>query len=612
MQREDIIETHLTVNKPCSIPDYDQYCLNELRRIYEGKCFRGKFVLTVERLIDRSSVVINAAPIGTATISVKFEAKTITYPPGTILTNCVVTKIDQTRRIMLLKDNVGIFINRDKRLLSLKQGHIINVKVGDSRYPINTNRVAVKAVPYIFPDADNKIYQIDMAAITEEEMNILHGLQIDKNSKIPVNLWKMFYMMYYPYQTEPKTPKNVKRMDIFKLPKKKVFIQRPNSINEADADVFLLESQPDDSAVIIEESAFVILDMILKRVRNHIILIEEMCHKFEKESIRSKNKAVWLIHNKLKTPSDSSNKKVRKLELNSKKGAAEPITRTLDETMPRLPYEKGRAEKLSETVMAWGQKKLLLSEIEFLTLFGNLSDTVVYAGSAPGTHISIISELFPKHKLILYDPRDFAKSLKLHPQIKTHKEYFTDKTAKMFENQNILFISDIRRGSSNDDDFEKTVAEDMEMQRNWVKIIKPELSMLKFRLPYKDGNTEYFDGDIYLQAYAPLTSTETRLITNGSAVVKYDNKKYEEQLSYFNVKIRTTNYDKKCEQQIYKLYTDSEYNINLTKSFDVKSLKLKINRFLCKNYLKNDEPPEDPKYAKIWQYCHDRRKKFII
>lgn len=307
MHHKDVIETHLTITKPCSIADYNEFCLNELRRLYEGKCFRGKYISSIESIVERSSVVINAAPIGTANVNVKFKAKTIVYPVGTILTNCVVSRIDQTRRIMLLKDNVGIFISKDPRLLSLKPGHIINVRVGDARYSINSRKVGVKAVPYIFPEPDNNVYEIDMKTITDEEMNILSGLLEEKDNKISEKLWNMFYLLYYPYKKEPKVPKGAKKMSLLKLPKSKLYIQRPPAINEADSDVYVFEKPPENFPVI-PESPFIILDMMLKRCSKHTKLLEEMCLKFSKESVRTKNKAVWLIHNKLKTEAPNSSK----------------------------------------------------------------------------------------------------------------------------------------------------------------------------------------------------------------------------------------------------------------------------------------------------------------
>ena len=61
-----------------------------------------------------------------------------------------------------------------------------------------------------------------------------------------------------------------------------------------------------------------------------------------------------------------------------------------------------------KTIVHWGQRKLLLSEIEFLTMVGPDESiegaTVVYAGAAPGTHVEYLSSLFPSVRFVLVDP----------------------------------------------------------------------------------------------------------------------------------------------------------------------------------------------------------------
>jgi hypothetical protein len=46
---------------------------------------------------------------------------------------------------------------------------------------------------------------------------------------------------------------------------------------------------------------------------------------------------------------------------------------------PRTKYQRRQGE--AKTVDHWGQRKLLLSEIEFLTMYGDAEYTVVYAGN---------------------------------------------------------------------------------------------------------------------------------------------------------------------------------------------------------------------------------------
>jgi ubiquinone/menaquinone biosynthesis C-methylase UbiE len=228
--------------------------------------------------------------------------------------------------------------------------------------------------------------------------------------------------------------------------------------------------------------------------------------------------------------------------------ASRTLCRILQDDSPREKYHKITSEV--NTSPYWGQRKLILGEIEFLTMFlENYSDSkniyVIYAGASPGTHVLYLSQMFPKIYFELYDPREFKIKLNnVHEKtrIQTHVQYFTDETASYWKSDDhldkvILFISDIRTGTTQTmpiKEVEERVRIDQEWQQTWYNIIKPQMAMLKFRLPWDDSQTEYLNGDIYIQPYPPITSTETRLIIKEAGTKIYDNKKYEEQLFYFN------------------------------------------------------------------------------
>lgn len=188
-----------------------------------------------------------------------------------------------------------------------------------------------------------------------------------------------------------------------------------------------------------------------------------------------------------------------------------------------------------------------MSEIEFLTLFAAPGKTVVYAGAAPGTHIAFLSDMFPEIKFILIDPAPFTVTS--NDKIEIIQSLFTDEMATDLGTKypGLLFISDVRSVDwelHNDKEVEEKVKNDMQMQQQWHLCLKPERSMLKFRLPWDAGSTTYLDGDIYLPVWGPVTTTETRLITkkNSTAMKRYDNKKYEQQLFYFNTVMRPSLY----------------------------------------------------------------------
>jgi cap2 methyltransferase len=222
-----------------------------------------------------------------------------------------------------------------------------------------------------------------------------------------------------------------------------------------------------------------------------------------------------------------------------------PFQRTLEEDMSRIPYRRRKGEK--KTVLHWGQRKLLMSEIEFLSLYGSPGKMVVYAGAAPGTHIAFLSSMFPDLHFFCVDPAPFT--VKESDKITIRQELFTSTLAMQLgkEHPGLLFISDIRSVDwelDSEENVERIVAHDMAMQQEWHMIMKPFRSMLKFRLPWAAGFTNYLDGDVYLPVWGPITTTETRLITkeNTTTLIEYDHKKYEEQLFYFNTVARPALY----------------------------------------------------------------------
>jgi hypothetical protein len=209
-------------------------------------------------------------------------------------------------------------------------------------------------------------------------------------------------------------------------------------------------------------------------------------------------------------------------------------TRIITPGYPRAKYN--RRTKEVKTILHWGQLKLLICEIEFLTKCIQESKSeskelnVVYAGAAPGIHIELYTTMFPEWTFHLYDPRDFTIQETEH--IKIYNKYYTPDDAKTVSAD--IFISDIRTTAD-----EKDVDSDMQLQLQLYEEIKAKFSLLKFRLPWTDGTTIYPDGEIYLQPFVGPTSTETRLMIRGSPSYKqYDHKKYEENLFFYNICIR--------------------------------------------------------------------------
>jgi hypothetical protein len=257
---------------------------------------------------------------------------------------------------------------------------------------------------------------------------------------------------------------------------------------------------------------------------------------------------------------------------------------TFDEIKQTLPYDK--KIRAAHNVHN-GQRKLFLSEVEFLSFYYKKAKHVVYAGSADGWHTYLLYTMFNNLKFILIDPRPFELLLdqkmshRMVRQAEFNKldekkpdtwikmingqhgiffinDYYSVKTSEILkELPNILFISDIRTSDNDESPSDLDVIWNSAQQINWVESIKPMYYMLKFRTPYNEDNKlniqnyhqfdldyskkigfdfidnynrkkfEYLDGRIYLQAWAGPHSTETRLIGSPTKDGKLLKKTYD-------------------------------------------------------------------------------------
>lgn len=223
--------------------------------------------------------------------------------------------------------------------------------------------------------------------------------------------------------------------------------------------------------------------------------------------------------------------------------------RDLLDTDPQRHYFT-RTQEQKSSVVHWGQRKLFMNELSFLTeCYTDDIKHVLYAGAAPGIHIPYLVELFPQLHFTLVDPKPFDQKL-VHDttgRISVINDYFTDELAHAWSRRDdMLFISDIRSANYSRDGShtcDMKIVRDMKAQERWVNIMNPRAATLKFRPLWNDLHTRYFDGTIKLQVWGPVSSTETRMIVRRDTGYKHhNNRKYERQMFHFNSITRVARY----------------------------------------------------------------------
>lgn len=295
----------------------------------------------------------------------------------------------------------------------------------------------------------------------------------------------------------------------------------------------------------------------------HVLLVETpnswLCANFRADLTALSEKSEWWwspisIDSFVRVNPDSPN--LHCLQWILEHGTSPPFgefTRVLRPDAPGKLYSKN---KNRNTVVHWGQRKLLLSEIEFLTIASLPGDTVVYAGAAPCHHLPLLCRFFPTVKFILYDDGDVCEEALACPNVTFHKRLFTDSDAASYAGrEDVLFVSDIRtRGSHSDTPqaIEAMVWSDMSTQEYWHALMAPRYSSLKFRLPWpgvSDMETvDYLDGTVHLPVWGGRSTSECRLFVKRDAERRmWDCRHFEEQMSFFNCTTRVSIYNQEVK-----------------------------------------------------------------
>ena len=266
-----------------------------------------------------------------------------------------------------------------------------------------------------------------------------------------------------------------------------------------------------------------------------------------------------------------------------------------------IPYELTYEYTIPKpkTVVHWGQLKMFLVLFSFFLKTIRLTDKevhIIYAGSATGDNILLLCKFFPNTFWYLTDPRKHNKSLYTHNQIKEiNEQYFDDALAnkyyEKFKNKNVklLFTSDIREGTDDD-----KILSDQDLNINWHKIIQPDYSYFKFRCGYETEKLyKYYKGKIYVQCYAPQSSTETRILLKKKLKeYTYDTHEYQGRLLYFNRIIRPSFHKSiiksnklfdNCYDCVYFGYLINKYINKYNKNSDVFSIMKEIVNGLSKH-----------------------------
>jgi hypothetical protein len=210
-----IQETSIDLMTPQEIfhHDIDTLLMQKLSSRYRGRCFQSIYILSIVRIIRRSSIRMTITRLdGSASVDVQYEVEGLVLNPGDVLHGCKIIEI-HNNAITAEHKYVGIKLQNsvtNKISQILQVGQTIPVVVQKVRYIPHQKNISMIATPYIPTTNEDPIYRIK-SALTPPEVEKLGMFvdQIDDELKLHDGIkderkYIFFHDLMYPYKNNIK------------------------------------------------------------------------------------------------------------------------------------------------------------------------------------------------------------------------------------------------------------------------------------------------------------------------------------------------------------------------------------------------------------------------
>lgn len=275
---------------------------NILNDKFVNKCFRGKFIKNINRILRVSDCMINQEGVpGYGTIDVIFEADCLVFAIGEVLTGCEVISKDK-KLIICNTENARVFLNAVDILESVQVGQLISVRVGAVRYNIGSHAIAINALPHLFNKSVN-VYKVESSTedIKTFLQPMLERVREEEAAAQELNTgkaWGFFNQLLYAYKTEQKPSNGATEHNIFDLisnfPKEIKYISRDNRSDLSKPIVYgyTEEPQPAKTGLSLKE----VLLIILGDYCDYLRTVREMIQVYSTAELMESHKNIWAIY----------------------------------------------------------------------------------------------------------------------------------------------------------------------------------------------------------------------------------------------------------------------------------------------------------------------------
>lgn len=315
--------------------------MSKLRKVFEGKCYKSSLIRKITRIVRRGWIKpAQNLTDGSSDVNVIFEAESIVYNEGDIITDCVVKNVERSGELICKSEHAAIHIRGNVMLRGIQTGQTIPVRVVSVRYSVGKDSITINGTPYFHPMMfflyKTEITPGKVPAEVIELLQSLHRNALEAESKfadLDPKLRKFFTETFYPFtesadKFETTSGKGIQKLNMMDEAKKFVeagfdsakteetpmfVIRHPRTdkssptIYHIDESIFkgdiykvaILDAKQ-FSIQAVHESYASILVQYLEEYISYLTMISELIATYDTEEKRQAHKNVWAIYNKLK------------------------------------------------------------------------------------------------------------------------------------------------------------------------------------------------------------------------------------------------------------------------------------------------------------------------
>lgn len=292
--------------------NYDAMLLRQTKDLYENKCMDQQYILSIDRIIDRSqSNLIRRDLDAKVRIFVVVEATVLRFDKYDTVTNMIVnkiipkSKIGPTDLLECSNEYSRALIKLDDQLTGFKVGDIIPIKVGAALLKIQNSQVLINAYPFVPHRMDKIAYMIPKLTTYDQEQinsNLVPLIQskLQEVATVDVIRAKYFKQLLYPFKVLTKSVVGTQYdllpmlSELSKYEGKAIYIDQGINLSDLKVSIVTNAQAANDELVWAINPNFA--SIIAYAFAKHLNLISELSITYADQNVFDQHQYLWDLY----------------------------------------------------------------------------------------------------------------------------------------------------------------------------------------------------------------------------------------------------------------------------------------------------------------------------